>query len=114
MYLLNLLISFRGRVDRLEFIWGFMLSNIIVGILIFFPNLFKHIYGSHSIYSVAQAIFFVVGFILFIVSNLALAKKRLYDLQWTTWLLPLFIIPGIDIIMKIIGITVPGKQVGPE
>lgn len=110
MYLLNLLISFKGRIGRLEFVWGVMLSNIIAAVLIFLPDFFKYLNLAHSIESIFTAISFVMAFSILLVSNLALAKKRLRDLQWTSWWLPLFIIPVVDLLMKVIGVTIPGKE----
>lgn len=106
----NLLLSFKGHINRVQYLIGML---ILLGITILFalgkgyvttasPDIIKLI-------AVIVTIFFIM---IFITGYLALNIKRLRDIGWNQWLILLFFIPLIMQIMQILCLVIPGKEKG--
>ncbi len=109
MDLFNLLFSFKGRINRLEFLLGVIISLSIAMFFVMLPALFDTIDLANQLIKLLTIFSYVIGIGGYLIINLIIGAKRLRDLQWPLWLTPLFIVPTIGIVMQLLGMLVPGK-----
>lgn len=108
MYIIKLLYSFKGQINRLEYVWGNIILVSLLAVGIFSSNLFPHPHT--DIIKILIALKFVIFVLASLYTLIAIAAKRLKDIGWTLWLIPIILIPYIGIPMHIILIFVPGKK----
>jgi uncharacterized membrane protein YhaH (DUF805 family) len=102
----RLIFSFKGSINRIEYLCGLILALVIVFIFTKHPD--PKIEARSSFEEIFLFFKYVTGMILFLVVNAAISVKRLRDLRWTMWLLPLFIMPLM--VFQFLGTVVPGEM----
>lgn len=94
---MSLLFSFKGQVGRGKFIGLTLLYMLIyLLIIVFTPAL------------VVGLMFFVYVYV-----NITLSVKRLRDMQFSPWLILLFLIPAVNLILFLLMLFIKGKN-GPQ
>lgn len=97
-------IDFSGRAARSEF-WWFILFTIIVGFVLGF---LAGLTGNNSVMAIAQLIP-----LIFVLPTIAVAVRRLHDIDKSGWFYLLILIPIVGPILLIYWFVQPGT-VGPN
>lgn len=106
----NLLLSFKGRVNRTQYLIG-MLILVVIAFLFSFSQGYVTI-ASHDAIKLLAVIVVIFFIGIFITGYLALNIKRLRDIGWNQWLILLFFIPIVMQIMQVLCLVIPGKEKG--
>jgi uncharacterized membrane protein YhaH (DUF805 family) len=100
----QLLWSFKGKINRLEYVWAIILAYPLLLLGVFFDKIFYLEPNNLTSQSVI-ALVFIVTIINFFYIKIAITCKRLSDIGWPLILTPLFLIPVVALCM----IFVPGR-----
>lgn len=114
MQLTHVLFSLKGRINRVEFLFGSIVAILIAGFFLFLPMFFSSNStpesGVSSFKSIATMTSYVLGFLTIVyVKMISLTCKRLRDMDFSVWCILLFLIPGLNF-LYILLYFYPGKK----
>ncbi len=96
-----------GRLGRARYFLAsigyyliFVLAMALVGVLAGALNLPQQI----------MPLFMAPAFLAYFIFSLFLAVKRIHDLDWSAWLLLLFLIPLVNLVMALLLLFKPGSE----
>jgi uncharacterized membrane protein YhaH (DUF805 family) len=114
MYLLSLLFSPKGKIDRLEFLGGYLFTIFVPAALLYWGGYLgssmQHPDGD-DLLKLLEACIYLLSVFIFVFVTIVLAIKRLRDMGLTAWLTIFFLVPVVGFFMKIVAISKPGKNV---
>lgn len=97
--------DFHGRAQRAEY-WYFVLFNIIIDIILRIIDIAIGTYDAQAGYGMLGAIYALI----ILVPSLAVATRRLHDVDKSGWWLLLMLIPIIGAIILIIWFATNSKE----
>ena len=98
---------FTGRIGRLNYILGQLFLYVIYIIIILFISTIYQIFGPAQVYGTIFEIFILI---LFLLLNLSLTIKRLHDVNYSSLMCFVFVIPIINLIFYFILLIYPGDK----
>jgi uncharacterized membrane protein YhaH (DUF805 family) len=112
MNILKLLFSFKGSISRVEYLAGFGIG-LLIGAILLLLNSIINTHDDHSnlsnILKLLKAATYLSTMFMIVIAQLALASKRLRNIQWSQWLLLLFPVPFVHLGLLMAFLFVPGK-----
>jgi len=113
MNIFSLLFSPKGKITRLPFLLGVIVTWVLASVFVFVPSFLTDFSNIEltNIFKLLTALSYILGIVVAICSMLCLYIKRFRDIGYSGWYVLLFFVSFINIITLLFLFFFPSKKI---